>query len=153
MCVSCPTARDGTHAPAMLHIAKLAVGVGTVEQLGALQRARATREPPLRHRTRYGPKRRDELLEGGSLYWVVAGSMLVRQGILDVVEDCFEDGSPAAAFLLHPELVRTDPRPTRAFQGWRYLSGEAAPPDLCSMADPHGLPVRLHAELRNLCLI
>lgn len=137
----------------MLHIAKLAVGVASVEHLGTLQTERTAREPPLRHRTRHAPRRRPELLAGGSLYWVVTGSMLVRQRILDVVDDRFEDGSPAAAFILDPALVRTEIRVTRPFQGWRYLLDDAAPADLDGMADAAGMPPRLHAGLRALCLI
>ena len=137
----------------MLHIAKLAVGVGSVEHLGTLQTERSAREPPLRHRTRRAPQRREEVLAGGSLYWVVTGSMLVRQRILDVIEDEFADGTPAAAFILHPTLVRTEVRPTRPFQGWRYLAGEAAPADLDLASEMAAIPTQLQAELRALCLI
>ena len=138
---------------AMLHIAKLAVGVASVEHLGVLQSERMAREPPLRHRTRHAPRRRAELLVGGSLYWVVTGSMCVRQLILDVAEDRFEDGSPAAAFILQPRLVRTVMRPTRPFQGWRYLGEGAAPADLADSPGLGDFPPRLHAELHALCLI
>ena len=137
----------------MLHIAKLAVGVASIEHLGNLQLERTAREPPLRHRTRHAPRRQTELLAGGSLYWVVAGLMCVRQQILDVVEDRFEDGTPAAAFLLHPVLVRTSARATRPFQGWRYLLGDAAPSDLAATPGTDELPPSLQAELHALCLI
>ena len=137
----------------MLHIVKLAVGVASVEHLGELQRERAVREAPLRHRTRHAPRRRTELVAGGSLYWVVAGVTCVRQLILDVAEDRFEDGSAAAAFVLHPALVRTAGRSTRPFQGWRYLSVEAAPPDLDGVPGLESLPARLQADLHALCLI
>ena len=140
-------------AASMLHIAKLAVGVANVEHLGTLQFERTSREPPLRHRTRHAPRRRTELLAGGSLYWVVAGVMCVRQRILDVVEDRFEDGSPAAAFILDPALVRTAGRPSRPFQGWRYLLDDAAPADLTAAGDAHDLPPGLRDQLHVLCLI
>ena len=137
----------------MLHIAKLAVGVTSLEHLGALQAERAVRERTLRHRTRRAPRRRDEVLDGGSLYWVVAGTMMVRQRIVDVVEDAFADGSAAAAFVLDPVLVRTDARPVRPFQGWRYLLEEAAPADLRPDAPEAELPPALQAALRALCLL
>lgn len=137
----------------MLHIAKLAVGVASVDHLRALQGERSQREPPLRHRTRHMPRQRDEVLAGGSLYWVVCGVMCVRQRIVDLVNDPLEDGSPAAAFVLDAELVRTEARPVRAFQGWRYLLAETAPADLGTARDYQTLPAELLLELRTLCLI
>ena len=137
----------------MLHIAKLAVGVASIEHLCSLQAERTAREPPLRHRTRHAPRRRVELLEGGSVYWVVAGVMCVRQAIADVVEDRCKDGSRAAAFILHPALVRTLARPTRPFQGWRYLAQDAAPSDVAASSSSDDIPPGLWATLQTLGLI
>ena len=140
----------------MLHVAKLAVGVRDIDHIRALQAERARTSPPLRHRTRSFPRRREEILDGGSLYWVIAGSMLARQRILDIVEDHRDDGTPCTGFLLDAELVTLTGRPTRPFQGWRYLAPEAAPADLDETADPLGLealPMALRRELQVLCLL
>ena len=134
----------------MLHLCKLSVGVRDVAQLRALQ---ASRPLPLCHRTRNQPRRRAEVLAGGSIYWVVAGVMLVRQPILDIQTAQWEDGSPCAALVLDPDLVAVSGRPVRAFQGWRYLEAADAPPDLSAAMDEYGLPEAMLRELRILCLI
>lgn len=112
--------------------------------------------PPLRHRTRNFPKRRAELLDGGSIYWVISGSMLARQRILDIVEDERDDKTPCTSFILDPTLVQLTGRPTRPFQGWRYLHPDAAPEDLGAAAQADGqdeLPREMRRALRELCLI
>ena len=108
------------------------------------------------NRTRNFPRRRTEILEGGSLYWVIAGSMLARQRVMDIVEDCRDDGTACASFLLDPELVPLIGRSVRAFQGWRYLSPEAAPADVSAMGRGMGeerLPLEMRRELQALCLL
>ena len=140
----------------MLHIAKLAVGVRDIDHIRALQAERMRTTPPLRHRTRNFPRRGNEVLDGGSLYWVISGSMLARQRIVDIVEDKRDDQTPCTSFILDPELVPLIGRPTRPFQGWRYLAPEAAPADLDASAMAMGedaLPPVLRRELRALCLI
>jgi hypothetical protein len=140
----------------MLHIAKLAVGAKDVEEVRAWQAERQRTNPPLRHRTRNFPRRGNEVLDGGSLYWVISGSMLARQRILDIIEDRRDGGEKCAALVLDPVLVPLIGRPTRPFQGWRYLSAEAAPADLDQAAMAMGeeaLPPVLRRELRALCLI
>lgn len=140
----------------MLHLTKLAVGVRDSEHLRALQAERMRTSPPLRHRTRNFPRRRDEVLDGGSMYWVVGGTMLVRQRILDLIEDQRDDGTPCSAIVLDPELVPLIGRPTKAFQGWRYLQADDAPPDMAEIGAVLGieaLPAGLRRELRALCLL
>lgn len=140
----------------MLHLTKLAVGVRDIEHLRALQAERAERNPPLRHRTRNFPRRRDEVLDGGSIYWVVSGATLVRQRILDVIEDRWDDNSACAGLIFDPQLVPVAARPTKPFQGWRYLRPEDAPPDLVQNRRARGeaaLPPALRRELQSLCLL
>jgi hypothetical protein len=140
----------------MLHLTKLAVGVRDIDHLRELQSERAERDPPLRHRTRNFPRRREEVLDGGSMYWVVGGAVVVRQRILDVIEDRWEDNSACAGLIFDPELVAVAARPMRPFQGWRYLKAEEAPPDLVrgrSVRGETALPPALRQELRELCLI
>ena len=140
----------------MLHLTKLAVGVRDIEQLRGFQTARAEHSPPLRHRTRSFPRRHQEVIDGGSMYWVVGGSMLVRQRVLDIVEDRWDDGSTCAGVVLHPKLVPLTGRPTKPFQGWRYLRPDEAPPDLPVGPRARGvasLPPALRHELQVLCLL
>jgi hypothetical protein len=140
----------------MLHITKLAVGVRDIEHLRELQAERAQRNPPLRHRTRNFPRRRDEVVDGGSIYWVVGGAMVVRQRILDVIEDQWDDNSACAGLIFDADLVPVAARPTRPFQGWRYLKPEDAPPDLLRTRSVRGeaaLPPTLRQELQALCLL
>ncbi len=138
----------------MLHLTKLAVGARDVAALRALQAARAQTDAPLRHRTRNAPRRAAEVVDGGSIYWVVAGAMLVRQLVLDVVADHWEDGAACAGLVLDPTLVAVEGRPVKAFQGWRYLPAHEAPPDLADgAAGRHGLPDAMALELRRLCLL
>ncbi len=140
----------------MLHLTKLAVGVRDIEHLRELQAERAEKNPPLRHRTRNFPRRHQEVIDGGSMYWVVNGSMLVRQRVLDIIEDSWDHGSACAGLVLDPRLVPLAGRPTKPFQGWRYLRPAEAPPDLPAMARARGaasLPPTLRRELQVLCLL
>ena len=140
----------------MLHLMKLAVGVRDIVHLQELQNARARTAPPLRHLTRHRPRRAKEVLEGGSIYWVIGGAMLVRQRLLDIVPATDSDGTAHAALLLDPALVAVAPRATRPFQGWRYLPAEAAPADLADTAAAAGaeaLPAALRRELQALGLL
>ena len=139
----------------MLHLAKLAVGVRDIAHLRTLQAARAAAAPPLRHHTRSVPRRAAEITAGGSIYWVVAGAMVVRQRVLDVVEDRWDDGARCAGLVLDPALVQVLGRPTKAFQGWRYLLPEDAPVDLTAgaAAEDGELPAGLRAQLKALCLL
>lgn len=141
----------------MLHLLKLCVGPKEVAELAAGQARRAVADPPLRHQTRMMPKRAAELVEGGSLYWVLSGAIRVRQRILEVREERWDDGSSCAGLVLDPELVLLEPRPQKPFQGWRYLEAAAAPPDAprgsaaaSGLAD---LPPALRRELEALCLL
>lgn len=141
----------------MLHLIKLSVGPKDVGQLRAIQAQRAKSDPPLRHRTRMFPRRAAEIVSGGgSIYWVVAGFVQVRQRILEVREETYEDGTSCAGLVLDPELVVVAARPMKPFQGWRYLAPEAAPPDLQEGAEARGaeaMPERLRQELRALGLL
>lgn len=144
------------HTRRMLHLMKLAVGVRDIAQLRGMQAGRLAAGAPLRHLTRSFPRRAGEIVVGGSIYWVLAGAMVVRQRVTGISQASFEDGSGCAAIDLDAELVAVAARPTRAFQGWRYLAAEAAPPDLVAGADPaglDGLPASLRRDLLALGLL
>jgi hypothetical protein len=144
-----------------VHLLKLCVGCDSVkdladwqaERLKQLKRERKRLE--LCHRTLQMPKRRDEILDGGSLYWVIKGFVLVRQRIVDLRPDTRDDGTPCCGIVYDPELIATRAQPRRAFQGWRYLEAADAPADLgpwreeVSEAPPPGM----REALRELRLI
>jgi hypothetical protein len=132
-----------------LHILKLCVGADSVEDLAAWQVhqvKKLKRRAPVCG-TRMWPKQADEVLAGGSLYWVIRGAVLVRQRIVEIAEVRDEHGLRCGLWL-DPELVRTAPQPRRAFQGWRYLKPADAPADLPVQRKGAGvLPPELQAEL------
>lgn len=140
-----------------LHLIKLAVGVRDLDHLAELQDRRAvaaggeTRIPVY---TRRLPKRGDELLAGGSIYWVIKGSVLVRQPILAIDTGTDAEGESFCTLQIAADRVQTVPTPHRPFQGWRYLSAEAAPQDLSAAGGPgEEMPAHLAAELRALGLL
>jgi hypothetical protein len=130
-----------------LHLIKLCVGADSVEELRAWRAERARRGIPPIVPTRQTPKRAAELLDGGSLYWVIKGQILVRQPIVSIVT--LDSGPQPCRIDLAPELILTTPQPRRAFQGWRYLDPKDAPPDL-----PRGggaeVPQDLARQLREI---
>jgi hypothetical protein len=138
----------------MLHIIKLAVGVRDLAHLAELQQARAKSDPPLRHQTRNTPKRADELISGGSIYWVINRAILARQRITAVIRDHWDDGSACAGLVLDPELIRVAARAAKPFQGWRYLNAADAPPDLAAAdSGEDALPEALRLALNQLALL
>ncbi|MFC7378824.1 DUF1489 family protein [Brevundimonas sp. GCM10030266] len=127
-----------------LHMIKLCVGVSEVEWL----ESRAAKGQPLIVHTRMTPKRATEMEDGGSLYWVIKGSVLCRQPILDI-STLGEGGQSRCEITLEPRVIRTAPLARRPFQGWRYLEARDAPIDLTT-ADATDLPDDLARELREL---
>ncbi|MBN2630266.1 MAG: DUF1489 domain-containing protein [Rhodobacteraceae bacterium] len=115
-----------------VHILKLCVGADSVEDLLNWQESQRARWPKGRavHVTRMWPKRSDEVLNGGSLYWVIKGVILARQRIVGLEQVDGGDGISRCALVLDAEVTRTQAAPRRPFQGWRYLDPKDAPPDL-----------------------
>lgn len=142
-----------------INLIKLAVGVEDVAHLAALQDRRladslaASGVARLFHITRNVPKRSDELLGGGSIYWVIKGRIRVRQRLLGIESDVDDEGRRYCRLMLDPERVETQPWPHRAIQGWRYLQAESAPPDLSRSKVEGDLPPEMAAELRELGLL
>jgi hypothetical protein len=138
--------------PATVHLLKLCVGADSVEDLVDWQAERVAEARAVggmwahQHVTRMWPRRGDELVAGGSLYWVIRGLVLARQRILGFEPRRGEDGIERCAIRLDPAVVRTVPQPRRAFQGWRYLRPEDAPRDLIAAASAD-LPPGLAAGL------
>lgn len=143
-----------------LNLIKLCVGIEDVDHLAEHQAFRMEQQrlrghtPKLFHTTRIRPKRADELLNGGSLYWVIKGEVRCRQALIAIEETQRADGTPAVDLVVAPEIVRVRPRRHRPFQGWRYLTPDQAPLDLREgdMA-AETLPDDMANELRELGLL
>ena len=104
------------------------------------------------HTTRMVPKRRDEVLDGGSLFWVIKGFTAVRQRLIDIRPFVDKESVPRCHLVYDNDLVVVSPRPRRAFQGWRYLDPNDAPPDV-GKGNGGDLPDKLRRELAELGLL
>ena len=144
----------------MVNLVKLCVGitaVGQLEQLQATRRRESSengRLPVNIHITRNKPKRSQEIIDHGSLYWVIRRQIRVRQRIIwvDDLEDL--EGKKRCGLILDPQLIRTEHRAYRPFQGWRYLEQSDAPLDLTSNQEAGvGMPSEMEEELRELGLL
>ena len=134
-----------------LHLIKLCVGCDSVRDLEdwirekLKQRRKRRLSPEHMHRTRMVPKRSEELRDGGSLYWVIRGEIAAREKIIAIEPFRDKDGI---------KLILVEPRPWRAFQGWRYLAVGDAPRDLDRAAPgAKNMPEALRRELRGLGLL
>jgi hypothetical protein len=141
-----------------LHLIKLCVGCDSVKDLEDWIREKLrTQKKRARehiHTTRMVPKRADELVDGGSLFWVIRGQVSCRQRILAVRPFVDRHGIGRCRLALEPKVVLVEPRAWRAFQGWRYLELGDAPRDLDRAAPgARDMPENLRRELRELGLL
>lgn len=143
-----------------LHIVKLCVGCDSIENLAAWIDFRLAEQradgliPEQFHTTRMVPKRVDELLDGGSLYWVIKGKVQCRQKLLDIRPFTDNQGVGRCHFVLEPRIIPTQWQPRRAFQGWRYLTEDEAPADeVLGQSGQAALPAELRQELAELGLL
>jgi hypothetical protein len=142
----------------MVHLIKLSVGTTSIEGL-ALHRQEMIAHGYGRldglawHRTRMMPKRRDELLAGGSIYWVFGGKIQCRQLIVDLEAGTDNEGRSFCDIVMEQQLFATVPQPKRPFQGWRYLNDDDAPKDLTSIVGEEAPPEEMAQTLAELGLI
>ena len=140
-----------------LHLLKLCVGCDSVKDLEDWIREKRKRTKKARehiHTTRMVPKRAEELLHGGSVYWVIRGQIMCRQRLIAVRPFVDKEGIGRCRLALDPKVVLVESRPFRAFQGWRYLEAESAPRDLDRVAPgAAAMPEQLRRELRELGLL
>ena len=143
-----------------VHLVKLAVGIRDLNHLKSVQIKKINNSgldgnpQKLCHITKNTPRRAKELLNGGSIYWVIKRVIQARQFIIGIEPVLKNNGQSACAVILDPILYQTIPRTFRPFQGWRYLAPSAAPDDIpddqqISKDFPHSLA----KELQNLGLI
>lgn len=161
-----------------LHLIKMAAGISSmqelmerqdylrVQQLSYLSKAKQLKPGTdrLLHVTRFFPKRRDEILSKdmsaqdaavcGSLYWVFQKRIQARQMIADFIEVSGDDGLVRCGILLEGPLVLVEHHVRKAFQGWRYLLADDAPPDQAGGFDPAvKIPENMRRDLQELCLL
>lgn len=143
-----------------LNLIKLSVGIDDPAHLAAVQQhrlaesARSGSGGRLWHVTRNTPRRSAELLDGGSIYWVIKGRIQTRQRLIGIETDLDEDGRRFCRLVLDPSLIETEAWPRRPIQGWRYLEPADAPPDRSASAgNGRQLPAGMAAELRVLGLL
>ena len=136
-----------------LHLVKRCVGCRDIAHLAAFQKARREATGRNAHVTRMVPRRAKEILDGGSLYWVINGMITVRQRIVAIEPFVDDDGVKRCRLELDPELVPVRPVPRRPFQGWRYLKDEDAPPDMDMADGEEDLPEDMRRDLGSLGLL
>jgi len=143
-----------------LNLLKLCVGCDSVEDLEEwidfrLDERRRAGEPAEHwHVTRMIPTRAEQLLDGGSLYWVIKAQVQCRQRLVDIRPFVDDEGISRCRLVLDPKVVRTSWQPRRAFQGWRYLVAKDAPPDMGGDLDAvMAMPAKLRNELAELGLL
>jgi len=143
-----------------LHLIKLCVGCDSVKDLEdwiaekLREKKKRKSAPEHIHTTRMVPKRADALTAGGSLYWVIRGQIMCREKLLDVRPFVDKEGVGRCRLVLDGKVVLVQPRPYRAFQGWRYLEPKDAPRDLDRAAPGAAkMPENLRRELRELGLL
>ena len=143
----------------MLHLIKLCVGCDSIRDLedwieDKLKGRKKAASRVRSHITRMVPRRAAEIVDGGSLYWVIRGEILCRERILAIRAFTSADGVGRCRIELDCRPVAVEPRPFRAFQGWRYLNPGDAPRDLDSVAPgASDMPEDLRRTLAGLGLI
>ncbi|MBN9440851.1 MAG: DUF1489 family protein [Bosea sp. (in: a-proteobacteria)] len=143
-----------------LHLLKLCVGAESITDLEEwieerMDQRRARGEPIEQlHTTRMVPKKIEDILDGGSLYWVIKGQIGARQRLIDIRPFTDPEGIGRCHLVMEPVVVPVEPRPFRPFQGWRYLQAKDAPRDLAEHGGDLGeMPEAMRRELAVLGLL
>ncbi len=142
-----------------VHILRRAFHIDSVDDLVSIQRKlvedeRAAGRPPwLYQRMRSTPTRQAEIVDGGSIYWVIKGYVRARQRIMEIEPRMDSEGRKRCFLRLDPNVVHTELRPLKPRRGWRYLKEEEAPPDHAEAIDGEEIPSEMAAELRELGLL
>lgn len=139
----------------ILNLIKLAVGIGHVDQLKKRQEPFYNSDGYYEHTTRMFPKLADELVNGGSLYWVIKRLVVFRQPIVGIHKRNDQEGKGLCIIELEPNMIAVVPQARRPFQGWRYLKPKDTPRDLSThegFVDPE-MPDDMRTELSRIFLI
>jgi hypothetical protein len=87
-----------------------------IEEMSMLMWKRLGKPQEQIHTTRMVPKRMDELLDGGSLYWVIKGQVACRQPLVDIRRFKDADGIGRCHLVIEPKVTSVDPRRAGRFR-------------------------------------
>ena len=139
-----------------VNLIKLCVGAQNVSDLYEWQKNRLIHYKNLENRatfciTRMRPKRENDILNGGSIFWVFKGLILARQKIIGFDNFMSEGNILRCKVILDRKIILTDAYHKKPFQGWRYFSQQEAPKDREIFSDEKTqLPVKIEKELSEL---
>lgn len=145
-----------------IHLLRTAAGINDLDELHAIQTHFRTRVdhvggPVVVITTRRAPTRADEMLDGGSVYWIIRGSIQARQTIRDITTVLDPDGQSVCQILIDPAIMLVSPVPQPAIQGWRYLDPARAPRDTLAyragVEQGDTMPEHMARELKALGLL
>jgi len=143
-----------------VNMIRVAVGIEDLDHFSRVIKSLIRQEengPAYVSTTRFTPRRAEELKDGGSVYWIVKRVIRVRFRILDIRTVDTDEGGTRCELVLHPTMIKTQPRRRRPHQGWRYLESKDAPPDMVRLgggiAEGDDLPDTLAEDLRTLGLL
>ena len=143
-----------------VNLLRVAAGVKNIDHLHEVIECHAFMHERLGHvmplTTRNRPKRQSELLDDGSVYWIIKNMILARAKFLGFEEVQDEDGRSYITMFVSTDIVLTEPRQKRGFQGWRYLTVEDAPKDLDKsnkLKPDQDMPMEMVKELQSLGLL
>ncbi len=146
---------------AIIHLKKMCVGVQSIDEFESLiaqslaQKEKLGQSVEMIHTTKQMPKRALELLQGGSIYWIIKKKIQARQSFIDIRQDTDAEGKTFCQLVLDPQIIPVTPRRHGRFQGWRYLTLDKTPEDIGS-GDASGaedMPAALKIELAALGLL
>ena len=135
------------------NLKKIAVGIASIDRLRIRQQMIKSSYGKIIHTTRNMPKQKDDLIDNGSMFWIIKRNILVRQKILNIETVIRDDGSKGCEIQLDEDLIKVIPTPMKPFQGWRYYMASDIPPDLnVSNIESEDLPENINSELIKLGL-
>lgn len=135
------------------NLKKIAVGIDSIDRLHIRQQMIKSSYGKIIHTTRNMPKQKDDLIDNGSMFWIIKRNILVRQKILNIETVIRDDGSKGCEIELDEDLIKVIPTPMKPFQGWRYYMASDIPPDLnVSNIESEDLPENINSELIKLGL-
>lgn len=140
-----------------LHIVKVAAGISSLESLKRVMAQYSYNDPdlgPIMPMSSRNRPQRTEVLDGGSVYWIIKGKIVARAAIIAVRDEERLDGRKGCQICVEPTVIPTVPYLKRGFQGWRYLKPEDAPADQITGDSDAGIgSADLAAELQEMGLL